>query len=246
MASPIVPVFLARFTLLDTAPYSQAQVMDYFAPALLKTGYKVPQSPSIRSYLARYTLKTEGPFPDDPEKSVFETMTISGPAGKAIAIARDKTNDPPGTRPIVEQRKPYVTAIAWNLLPPKGATPQQLAELLWAIRRSEVYDKHTYVGAGWTPVVADWTKAPQNLSPYPPKSALPAIALPKPKPPVVVVKPKPPPAPAPPPPAPPPEPDLIPVPDYQPYQPAPVAGFKVPTWAKVVGGVLGLLALSGE
>lgn len=214
---PTKPLFTARFTLVNTSAYSPDAVLKAFKSALTKAGWIVYQTPAIRHYTAKYKITKEGPFPDDDSKAVYENMEIEGPAGKPLATSMDIVNDPKGSRPILEQRKPIVTAITWNLGPPKGGTPQALSDFLWATRKAVLYNDEKFTGIGWVPVVAEWGKTPVKLTPYPDRPALPAVLQPakpvkpvKPKP-VEPVKPKPvvivkPPAPPPPPPPPPPAP----------------------------------------
>lgn len=214
---PTKPLLTARFTLVNTTYYPAAQILGIFKADLEKAGFVIYQTPATKNYQAKFRLTKEGPFPDDEAKSVFETMYIMGPAGKETAIAKDLTNDPYGVRPILEQRKPLVTAIAWNLGAPNGQTPQMLSDLLWAIRRSRVANPDKYVGIGWVPVVDTWAKTPIHLPPYPDRPPIPAKLLP--------VAPKPPPPPPPPPPKPkpvPPKPKpLPPKPKPKPLPPPP-------------------------
>lgn len=176
---PTKPLFTARFTLLNTAAYSQAAVLNAFRPDLEKAGYKVYQTPAVKSYTAKYTLKSE----KQDDGSIFEQMNVMGPAGKETAIGKNLTDDPMGSRPILEQRKPIVTALAWNIAPPLASTqPQALADLLWEIRRTKVMDKARYTGLGWVPVVATWVNTPVKLSPYPDRPEIPQALLPVPTP----------------------------------------------------------------
>lgn len=207
---PTKPLFTARFTLVNTRNYTGDEIVKIFSPELKKAGYTIYQTPAVKVYKATFTISKEGPFEGDDSGAVYETMNIAGPDGKAQAIAMDIVNDPKGTRPILEQRNPTVSAFAWNLGPPAGATPQQLSDLLWQIRRTTVYDKDKYTGIGWTPIVATWEQTPVKKAPYPDRPAIPAVLLP-PKP--VVVTPKPvtpkPVTPPPVPPAPTPKPSLF-------------------------------------
>jgi len=200
MATPTKPLLTARFTLVNTSPYSVNQILTIFRGELEKLGLRIYQTPAIRSYLAKYTTSKEGPFDGDDSKSIFETMLIAGPAGKPLSIAKDLTNDAKGSRPILEQRKPYVTAITWNI---GGSDSQKLSDALWSIRKSRVMDQAHYVGLGWTPVVTTWNLAPKHLTPYPDRPPIPAALLPSPKPAPIKPAPiKPAPEPPPPPPAP--------------------------------------------
>lgn len=232
---PTKPLLTARFTIVNTTPYSQKVITDVFKKHLEEKGYKIYQTPSIRSYTAKYRLTKEGPFPDDEAKSVYETMYIMGPAGKETAMAKDLTNDPMGTRPILEKRKPVVTAITWNVAPLSGQTAQMLKDDVWAIRKGRVADKEKYTGIGWDPVVDEWGKTPEKLAPYPDRPPIPQALLPVAPPPA----PKPvPPKPAPPKPEPAPKPIPV-VPPPAPFIPPPAAKTNWKLWAgiAVIGGI---------
>lgn len=179
-STPTKPLLTARFSLVNTTAYSPSEIQTLFSPALKKAGFAIYQTPAVKSYTAKYTLTKEGPFPDDDTKAIFETMLIKGPSGKDIAIAKDIANDPKGSRPILELRKPVVTTFAWNLSPSSASiTPQSLADLLWEIRRQTVYDKSKYLGIGWTPIVSSWATTPASFPPYPDRPPIPAALLPK-------------------------------------------------------------------
>lgn len=201
---PTKPLFTARFTLVNTSYYTPEKVLATFRPELEKAGYTIYQTPAFKGYTAKYKLTTEGPFPDDDTKAIFETMEIAGPDGTPLSTARDKVNDPQGSRPILEQRKPMVSAFAWNLGPPAGATSQNLSDLIWNIRRTTLYDKEKYLGLGWTPIVLPWESTPLKRAPYPDRPAIPAVLHPPTPKPIVTPPPPTPPAPLPPAPTPPP------------------------------------------
>ncbi len=175
---PTKPLFTVRFTLLNTYKYTPDNVLTPFKADLIKHGYKIYQTPAVKTYTAKYTISKEGPFPDDEEKSVFEIMRIMGPAGKETAVAKDLTNDKYGSRPILEKRLPIITAIAWNLGPPPNTTPQSLADLIWSIRKSRVMDPQKYTGLGFTPVCDTWTNTPLKLAPYPDRPPIPSSLTP--------------------------------------------------------------------
>ena len=231
---PTKPLFTARFTLVNTRYYSADEIVKALRPGLEKAGYTIYQTPAVKGYTAKYTLAKEGPFEGDDSGAIYETMTIAGPDGKPVQVAMDVVNDAKGTRPILEQRKPMVTAFAWNLGPPAGATPQQLADLLWALRKSALYDKNRYLGIGWTPLVSTWESTPVKKAPYPDRPPIPAILLPKPPKPI-------PPKPVPPKPVPVPVPVPIPLP---PPEPTPNLFSNWKLWAGL--GILGAWVYFGD
>lgn len=188
--APTKPLFCARFSLLNTTAYTPAQIRTALEPGLKAAGYVIYQAPIVKTYTAKYRTEKEGPFEGDDAKSVYEKMYIMGPDGKETAISKDLTNDPMGTRPVLEQKKPIVTTVAWNLGPPAGATPQTLSDLLWKLRRETLYSSDKYTGAGWVPIVLDWTATPVTRANYPNRPALPTALTPAPAPkPAPVIKP---------------------------------------------------------
>jgi len=192
MATAKVPdsLFLLRFALLNTAYYTPEQILSVFGPSLKAAGYTIYQTPAVKAYIAKFRTKKEGPFPDDSAKSVYETMYVMGPDGKEISMAKDLTNDKMGSRPILESRKPAVTAISWNIGMAPKATKQNLIDLIWQIRREKLYDSAHYTGLAWPALADRWGPSRVKHAPYPDKPALPASLLP-PAPIVPEVKPKP-------------------------------------------------------
>lgn len=183
-AKPTKPLFTARFTLLNTSAYNSGDIQSIFRKDLEPKGYRFYQTPSVRSYKASYNLKKEGPYPDDD--TVTEIMTVMGPAGKETAIAKDLTHDPYGVRPILEKRLPIITAVTWNIAPPLATTlPQDLADLIWSIRKSRIMNTDKYTGLGFTPVVTTWEKAPVKFQTYPDRPPIPSALLPAPPKPAV-------------------------------------------------------------
>ena len=221
--TPTKPLFCARFSILNVNAYTAAQIVSAFRPALEAAGYTVYQAPLVKSYVAKYRTTQEGPFEGDDAKSVYLTFYVMGPDGKETAIAKDLTNDPKGTRPIIEAKKATVTTVAWNLGPPSGATTQSLSDLLWQIRREKLYSSATYTGGGWTPIVLDWTKTPLTRPNYPNRPPLPSALKP-----VIAPKPAPKPTPLP----------IVPAP-----APAPILSNEGIPWKLVLGAGAGVLAV---
>ena len=230
MTTPTKPLFTARFAIVNTAKYTQDQIMGAFAKDLKAAGYVVYQTPSLRYYTATFKITDEKIDEEDGSKSTFSTMVIDGPSGKQLSIGMNRTLDKPGVRPILEKKLPLVTAVAWNLGPPASApSTQALADKLWAIRKNRIYNADLYTGIGWTPIVTTWQTAPVKLAPYPDRPPLPASLVPAaPKP--VVVAPKPVPV----------DP-YVPPPIVLPPAPAPVQASALP-WGAILGGSAALLA----
>ena len=226
--TPTKPLFTARFAIVNTAYYTQDQIMGAFKKDLEAAGFIVYQTPSIKSYTAPYKLTTEKiPASDDDPAYVLTTMVIEGPSGKPLSVGRSSL-DPAGSRPIIEKKAPKVTSVAWNLGPPSGATTATLADKLWAIRRSRIHNPDLYTGIGWTPIVTTWQSAPVKLANYPDRPPLPASLVPAPPKPVV----KPPPV----------DPVITPPPVVLPPTPGPIAQASVMPWKWLVGGSAALLA----
>lgn len=238
---PTKPLFTARFTLVNTTHYTVDQIRKAFEPALKAAGFVIYQTPAVNKYKAAYSLTKDGPYEGDDTGAITEIMSIEGPAGKAIAVAKDIVNDPAGSRPILEKRLPNVTAIAWNIGAPKNvvltSVPQALSDLLWKTRKEKIADNDKYTGIGWTPVVARWEDAPVKLPPYPDRPPIPASLIPvKPKP----VEPKPKPV------EPKPKPDVVVKPPPPPPPPVPVPVVQKPKWPYYLGGLAALFLLFGD
>ncbi len=207
---PTKPLFTARFTLLNTTDFTVAYVLKIIGDELKKAGCTIYQSPARSVYTAKYRFETtneESPIWNDsgeegPDTEIITTdfIYIAGPAGKEKAQAKART-DPKGSRPILEQKKPVVSAFAWNIGPAKNMTPEQLGALIWKAEMELIRNKDKSTGPGWDPIVTTWEKAPVKLPPYPDRPPIPEVLLPaepKPKPkPEPKPKPKPEPKPVP-------------------------------------------------